>query len=790
MTELKQLSTAVLLHIAQECRVQLMSLVATIELLDDGGTVPFIARYRKEVTGNLDEVQIRNIQERLEYFRELEERKETVLGTIAEQGKLTPELKARIEAILEKNELEDVYLPYKPKKKTRASQAREQGLDPLADYLWNQQPSGTPLAEYAATFVNAEKSVATPEDALAGARDIVAERIAETPEYRKAIRRMMFEHGLVVSRAAEGKVDGKDDPEGKFKMYADHREPAAKIPSHRMLAIRRGAREGFLHFEIELELGPPLTYLRGKMIRAQGDWTEHLHQAVVDSYQRLINPSIQTEVRQELKERSDVEAIRVFRENLENLLLASPAGGLVVMGVDPGIRTGSKLAAVDSTGKLLEHAVIHPIEPHKDVEGSRKTLEDLITRHGVKAVAIGNGTGSREVFAFVQRFFKEKEGEMPGVFPVIVSEAGASVYSASDLAREEFPDLDVTVRGAVSIARRLQDPLAELVKIDPKSIGVGQYQHDVDPRRLKEGLESTVESCVNRVGVDLNTASHALLSYVAGITEKTAQKVVEFRNEHGAFKSRVELRAIPGFGPKTFEQSAGFLRIRGGENPLDCTAVHPESYGVVERMARSLGTEVPGLVENPELAERINLEEFKTELVGMFTLEDIREELRRPGRDPRREFTVPSWQEDILTIEDLKPGMTVEGTVTNVTNFGAFVDVGVHQDGLVHISELSHKFVKDPNEVVKVGQTVKVAILSADAVARRISLTMKLEPAPARPAPAAKVQPKPQVRTQANAQGKPQGRPQGRPQPQPRPPKPQLTLEESIAALADKFKRR
>jgi len=778
MKELKQLSTAVLLHIARESQVPLKGLVATIELLDDGGTVPFIARYRKEVTGNLDEVQIRTVQERLEYFRELEDRKETVLGTIAELGKLTPELKTRIEAILEKNELEDVYLPYKPKKKTRASQARERGLEPLAGYLWNQQPSTPPLADYAATFVNAEKGVASAEDALAGARDIVAELISETPAYRQAIRRMMMEHGLVVSRA----VEGKEDPEGKFKMYADYREPAAKIPSHRMLAIRRGAREGFLHSEIELDLAQPLAYLRSHVLRAPGDWQEHLHQAIVDSYQRLLNPSIQSEVRQELKDRSDTEAIRVFRENLQQLLLAAPAGDHVVLGVDPGIRTGCKLAVVDATGKVLEHAVIHPIEPKQDVEGSRKTVEELITRHGVKAVAIGNGTGSREVFAFVQRFLKEKEAGLPGVFPVLVSEAGASVYSASEIAREEFPDLDVTVRGAISIARRLQDPLAELVKIDPKSIGVGQYQHDVDQRRLMASLESTVESCVNRVGVDLNTASHALLSYVAGISEKTAQKIVEFRNERGAFHSRVELRAIPGFGPKTFEQAAGFLRIRAGENPLDRTAVHPESYGVVERMARSLSVETAALVEDPELVGRINLEEFQTELVGMYTLEDIREELRRPGRDPRQEFTVPSWHEDILTIADLKPGLVLEGTVSNVTNFGAFVDVGVHQDGLVHISELSHKFVKDPNEVLKAGQAVKVKILSADPVARRISLTMKLEPAPV------VARPQPQPRPLPKAAAKPPAKPVARPQPPP--PKKKPTLEESIAMLADKFKRR
>ncbi|HTM49249.1 MAG TPA: Tex family protein [Bryobacteraceae bacterium] len=713
MTEPKALSTPVLLHIAQLLNVPLKSLVAAIGLLDEGGTVPFISRYRKEATGNLDEVQIRAIQEKLEYFRELEDRRETVLSTIGEQGKLTPELRARIESVLDKNELEDLYLPYKPKRRTKASIAREKGLEPLALYLWEQKSGGGSLAELAGGF-----SMPAGE-ALEGARHIVAEWISENAEFRKTVRQLMLDHGVVVSKA----IEGAEDPEGKYKTYVQYSEPAAKIPSHRMLAIRRGAKEGVLRFEIELDPTQPLTYLKNKVIREQGDWVPQLEMAVVDCYERLLNPSIQTEVRLELKDRSDEEAIRVFRDNLENLLLAPPAGMLAVLAVDPGIRTGCKLAVVDDTGKFLDSAVIYPMEPRQDLAGAVTTLSKLITRHNVQAIAIGNGTGSREASAFVRDFLRQ--AALDRIFSVVVSEAGASVYSASELAGKEFPNLDVTIRGAISIARRLQDPLAELVKIDPKSIGVGQYQHDVDQKKLMQSLEGTVESCVNRVGVDLNTASHSLLRYVAGINERTAQKIVEYRNDHGKFHSRVELSAVPGFGPKTFEQAAGFLRIRGGANPLDMTAVHPESYPVVSRIADSLGAKVEDLIARPELLEKVRIENFQTEQVGIYTLNDIREELRKPGRDPREKFTAPQWREDVKEISDLAPGMILEGTVTNVTNFGAFVDVGVHQDGLVHVSELSARYIKDPKEAVKVGQIVKVKVLSADAKAKRIALSIK-----------------------------------------------------------------
>jgi len=487
---------------------------------------------------------------------------------------------------------------------------------------------------------------------------------------------------------------------------------------------------------------------------------EHLTCAAEDAYDRLLNPSIQTEVRLNLKDRSDEEAIRVFRENLENLLLAPPAGMLSVLAIDPGIRTGCKLAVVDDTGKFLDHAVIYPLEPRNDLAGAVKTLASLIARHNVRAIAIGNGTGSRETAAFVQDFLRQ--AKLENVFSVVVSESGASVYSASEIARQEFPDLDLTVRGAISIARRLQDPLAELVKIDPKSIGVGQYQHDVDQRLLKEGLESTVESCVNRVGVDLNTASWALLRYVAGINERTALKIVEYRNENGKFRSRVDLEAVPGFGPKTFQQAAGFLRIRGGDNPLDMTAVHPESYPVVEEIARSLGVSIPELIAKPELLEKVDMNQFQTATVGVYTLSDILEELRKPGRDPRKQFVAPKFRDDVKEIADLQPGMVVEGTVTNVTNFGAFVDVGVHQDGLVHVSEISNRYIKDPAEALKVGQIVRVKVLSADPKAKRIALSIKALEAP------------------------PEGRPKAERKPASRKP----TLEEQLAKLNAQFHRR
>src|SRR3984885_8526667 len=761
MSELQSLSPDLLIHTAGTLQIPLKSLVATIELLDEGSTVPFIARYRKESTGNLDEVQIRAIEERLLYFRELVSRRETVLASIQEQGKLTDELKARIDQTLDRSELEDLYLPYKPKRRTKAMIAREKGLQPLADYLWNQEPTGTPLETFAVSFVDAEKGVASLEEALEGARHILAETISDNADIRKLLRRAMFEEGVIVSKKTADAVDEQQ----KFKMYYDYRERVKQIPSHRMLAIRRGETEDVLYFLIELDPERPLALINSKIHKRSGDWTPQLNLAAEEAWKRLLNSSITSEVRLELKQRADADAIQVFRENLQNVLLAPPAGQLAVLGLDPGIRTGCKIAVVDDTGKFLGHDVIYPFQPKNDIARAERTLKTLIEKYSVRAIAIGNGTASRETDAFVRDFLKKEK--ISSIFCVTVNESGASIYSASEIARQEFPDLDLTVRGAISIARRLQDPLAELVKLDPKSIGVGQYQHDVDQGHLHKSLETVIESCVNRVGVDLNTASWALLRYVAGINERTAQKIVEFRNEHGRFRSRVQLTAVPGIGPKTFEQAAGFLRIRHGDQALDITAVHPESYPVVEQIAKSLNVPIEQLIEQPALLAKVD----KSRLVaGVYPLNDILEELRKPGRDPRDTFLAPSFKDNVKEIGDLQVGMTLEGIVTNVTKFGAFVDVGIHQDGLVHISELADRYVKEPGDVVKVGQIVKVHVLSADAKTQRIALSMKTpgaKPAPGT-VPAAAPQPK---KTAA-------------------PPKPPPTMDDKLAALADRWKKR
>ena len=729
------LSPEILLHIAATLNLPMRGLVAVIELLDDGGTVPFIARYRKEATGNLDEVQIRDIEEKLAYFRDLTERRATILASIAEQGKLTDELKARIEATLDKNELEDLYLPYRSKRRTKATIAREKGLEPLALYLWQQEAAAQTLAELASGFVNAELGVATVDEALDGARHIVAEWISEDADLRKTLRKLMFDEGAIVSRKVTDAVDEQE----KFKMYYEYTEPVKTIPSHRMLAIRRGESEKVLYFLIELEAERPLAQIRHHVLRAQGDWTPQLEMAIDDAWKRLLNSSIQAEIRMELKRRSDTDAIQVFRDNLYNLLLAPPAGPISVLGIDPGLRTGCKVAVVDATGKMLAHDVLYlHTSKHGNAEAVPK-LEALLREHNVRAIAIGNGTASRETDAFVHDFLREKK--IDGIFSVTVSESGASVYSASDVARQEFPDLDLTVRGAISIARRLQDPLSELVKVDPKSIGVGQYQHDVDQRQLHESLENVIESCVNRVGVDLNTSSWTLLRFVAGITERTAQNIVSRRNEKGQFRSRMEVLEVPGIGPKTFEQAAGFLRIRDGDNPLDRTAVHPESYTVVEQIALSLHTTVKAIIEQPQMLEKVDSKQLSA---GTYTLNDILTELKKPGRDPRDKFVAPVFHEQVRELADVQPGMVLEGVVTNVTKFGAFVDIGVHQDGLVHISELSNKFIKEPSEAVKAGQIVKVKVLNVDAKAKRIALSIKALTAPA-PRPAGKAEVKPQM---------------------------------------------
>jgi uncharacterized protein len=693
------LSPEILLYVAQSLNLPVRGLVAVIELLDEGGTVPFIARYRKEATGNLDEVQVRDIEKKLAYFRDLTERRATILSSIAEQGKLTDDLKSRIEATLDKIELEDLYLPYRPKRRTKATIAREKGLEPLASYLWQQQTSAQPLECFAATFVNAEFGVATVDEALEGGRHIVAEWISEDADLRRALRRVMFDEGMIVSRKATDAVDEQE----KFKMYYEYKEPVKTIPSHRMLAIRRGESENVLYFLIEVEPERPVALIQRHVLREQGDWTPQLKVAIDDAWKRLLNSSIQGEIRLDLKRRSDADAIQVFRDNLYNLLLAPPAGPISVLGIDPGLRTGCKIAVVDATGKLLAHDVLYlHTSKHGNAEAIPK-LEALLRLHHVCAIAIGNGTASRETDAFVRGFLREKG--IDGVFSVTVSESGASVYSASDIARQEFPDLDLTVRGAISIARRLQDPLSELVKVDPKSIGVGQYQHDVDQRQLQESLENVIESCVNRVGVDLNTSSWTLLRFVAGISERTAQNIVSYRNEKGGFRSRTQVLEVPGIGPKTFEQAAGFLRIRNGDNPLDMTAVHPESYPLVEQIALSLKTTVKEVIQSPQLLEQVDRKQLSA---GAYTLDDILAELRKPGRDPRNKFVAPEFNEEVREISDVLAGMVLEGVVTNVTKFGAFVDVGVHQDGLVHISELSNRYIKEPSEAVKAGQIVNV----------------------------------------------------------------------------------
>jgi uncharacterized protein len=750
MAEKKNLSPEILLHISQILNLPVRGLTAVIELLDEGGTVPFIARYRKEATGKLDEVQIRAIEEKLAYFRDLVDRRETILASIAEQGKLTDELKARIEATLDKNELEDLYLPFKPKRRTKATIAREKGLEPLAQYLWAQQTAAIPLAVFAREFVNEERGVATVEEALEGARYIIAEWISEDAEVRKTLRKLMFEEGVVVSRKMTDAVDEQE----KFRMYYEYREPAKTIPSHRMLAIRRGESENVLYFLIEVEPERALGLMRRQILRSPGDWTAQLELAIDDAWKRLLNSSIQAEIRLELKRRSDAEAIKVFRDNLYNVLLAPPAGPISVLGIDPGLRTGCKVAVVGETGKLLEHDVLYLHTSKQGNEQATAKLEQLLRRHKVRAIAIGNGTASRETDSFVREFLRDKA--IDGIFSVTVSESGASVYSASEVARQEFPDLDLTVRGAISIARRLQDPLSELVKVDPKAIGVGQYQHDVDQRELAESLENVVESCVNRVGVDLNTSSWTLLRHVAGISERTALSIMNYRNQNGSFRSRMQVLEVPGVGPKTFEQAAGFLRIRDGDNPLDMTAVHPESYPIVEKIAKSIQTTVTEIIHAPQLLEKVDRSKLSA---GSYTIDDIFAELRKPGRDPRDKFAAPSFHEKVREISDVQEGMVLEGVVTNVTKFGAFVDIGVHQDGLVHISELSNRFIKDPSEAVKTGQIVKVKVLGVDMKSKRIGLSIKaLQAGQARPS---------------------------------RPvPKPELSHQEKLAALSTKWKVR
>lgn len=758
MADATPLAPEFLLHISQTLSISLPGVRSVMALLDEGATVPFIARYRKEATGNLDEVQIRSLEEQLTYFRDFAARRETVLSSIAEQGKLTDDLKAKILGTLNRTELEDLYLPFKPRRRTKATIAREKGLEPLANYMWAQEAGPQDLIQLATSLVDPAREVSTIEEALEGARHILAEMISEDAPVRRAARNVMFEEGVIISHKS---FDAKDEQE-KFKMYYEYREPVKTIPSHRMLAIRRGEAENVLYWLIELDEPRMLALVRSHVLRVNGDWTSHLTLAVEDCWKRLLNSSIQGELRLELKRRSDTDAIEVFRENLQHILLAPPAGPIRVLGIDPGLRTGCKIAVVDETGKFQAHDVIYP-HTGRTTEATQK-MAALMERHNIRAIAIGNGTASRETDAFVRDFLQEHK--LGSVFRVTVSESGASIYSASDVARQEFPDLDLTVRGAISIARRLQDPLSELVKVDPKSIGVGQYQHDVDQRQLNQSLEAVIESCVNRVGVDLNTASWTLLRYVAGISERIALNLVSFRDANGSFRSREQLHKVPGIGPKTFEQAAGFLRIRNGDQPLDNTAVHPESYTLVTQIAVKLGKSVSDLIQSPQSLTQVNKGDFTA---GAFTLSDILEELKKPGRDPRETFVAPVFHESVHEIKDLEPGMVMEGVVTNVTKFGAFIDIGVHQDGLVHISEISHRYIKEPSEVLKAGQVVKAQVLSADAKTKRISLSIKaLQAAPGK-----------QPSGNRNAPGG---------KPGPRPQTPAATMESKLAALSSKWR--
>jgi uncharacterized protein len=703
--------------IASELHVRSEQVRATAQLLDDEATVPFIARYRKEVTGELDEVAIIAIRDQLEYLRALDKRKEAILKSLEDQGKLTDDLKDKVLGAETLAVLEDIYLPYRPKRRTRGTIAREKGLEPLAEKIFAQ--TDMVLEAEAALFVDPEKGVETVEDAMAGARDIIAEWINEDGDLRAELRELFIRKATIKSRV----VKGKEEEGIKYRDYYEWEEPAAKAPSHRILAIRRGEDEEFLTFHILPDEEEATALVERRFVKNESPAAGQVRLSARDSYKRLLSLSMETETRLHCKKRADEEAIKVFAENLRELLLASPLGQKAVLGIDPGYRTGCKVVCLDPQGKLLHNETIFPVEPFNRAEESAKILKHLVEKYQIDAIAVGNGTGGRETEAFCKNIDFGRS-----LVLVMVNESGASVYSASEVAREEFPDYDLTVRGAVSIGRRLTDPLAELVKIDPKSIGVGQYQHDVDQKALRMSLDDVVSSCVNAVGVEINTASKELLKYVSGLSERLAGNVIRYRNENGAFPSRKDLMKVSGMGPKTFEQAAGFLRIRGAANPLDASAVHPESYPVVEAMAHDLGCTVADLVTSADLRGKITLRKYITDTVGMPTLTDITEELAKPGRDPRKHFELFSFTEGVNNMADLKVGMKLPGVVTNVTAFGAFVDIGVHQDGLVHLSEIADRFVKNPHDVLKVNQKVMVTVINVDEKRKRISLSLRETP--------------------------------------------------------------
>ncbi len=702
--------------IAFELDLAARQIEATAALIAEGGTVPFIARYRKEATGSLDEVQITAIRDRLEQLAELDKRREAILKSLEERQLLTEELKSAIIAAETMSVLEDIYLPFRPKRRTRATVAKEKGLEPLAQILFAQEEKD-PLAE-ALPFVDPEKAVASAEEALAGARDIIAEWISEDGAARAALRDLFVSKGIFRTKV----IAGKEEEGSKYRDYFSWEEPVAQAPSHRILAMRRGEKEGFLTLSAAPPEADALPILECLFVKTGNACSGQVREALRDSYDRLLSPSMETEIRLLTKKRADEEAIRVFAGNLRQLLMASPLGEKNILAIDPGLRTGCKTVCLDRQGKLLHYETVFLLSDREKEEAAERVLA-LCGEFHVEAVAVGNGTGGRETEAFLRSL------PLPsGIHIVLVNESGASVYSASKAARDEFPDQDVTVRGAVSIGRRLMDPLAELVKIDPKSIGVGQYQHDVDQSALKRSLDDVVESCVNAVGVEVNTASAQLLTYVSGLGPQLAGNIVAYRNENGPFSTREKIKKVPRLGPKAFEQAAGFLRIRGGENPLDSSAVHPESYPVVEAMAADLGANVEMLMRDEKIRQKIDLSRYVTEKTGLPTLNDIMKELAKPGRDPRQEFEVFQFAEGIEKIGDLTPGMKLDGIVTNVTAFGAFVDIGVHQDGLVHVSQLADTFVKDPHAIVKVQQKVKVTVLSVDLQRNRISLSMKKDP--------------------------------------------------------------
>ncbi|TXZ76339.1 RNA-binding transcriptional accessory protein [Vibrio mimicus] len=725
------MSKAICHQIAQELNVRPEQVIAAVTLIDDGNTVPFIARYRKEVTGGLDDTQLRNLDSRLAYLREMDDRRQTILKSIQEQGKLTPELEQAILSADSKNRLEDLYLPYKPKRRTKGQIAIEAGLEPLADTLW-MQPNTDPESE-AAKYINAEKGVADSKAALDGARAIVMERIAEDANLLEKIRQHLNRNAEIVSRVVEGKEQAGE----KFKDYFDHREPISKAPSHRALAMLRGRNEGFLTLTLnadpELEESARQSYCETLIAEHYGI---HLSQATADAWRKQviswawkikISMHMETELMSAMKERAEIEAIEVFATNLKDLLMAAPAGPRATLGLDPGLRTGCKVAVVDATGKVLATDTIYPHAPQHQYDRAMQSIALLVKKFNVDLIAIGNGTASRETDAFAADLIKR--GNLK-VQKIMVSEAGASVYSASELAAKEFPNLDVSLRGAVSIARRLQDPLAELVKIDPKSIGVGQYQHDVSQTLLAKRLDAIVEDCVNAVGVDVNTASAALLTRVAGLSAALAQNVVDYRDENGRFESRSALKKVPRLGPKAFEQCAGFLRIMDGKNPLDASAVHPEAYPVVKTIAEKNSKDLKALIGNTEFLRTLRAVDYTDENFGVPTVTDIIKELDKPGRDPRPEFKTATFAEGIHEVSDLEVGMVLEGVVSNVANFGAFVDIGVHQDGLVHISALTDRFISDPREVVKAGDIVRVKIMEVDVQRKRIALSMRLNDEP------------------------------------------------------------